>query len=224
MAEHSMQKRRRGRETSARILEAAAELFAKRGYGSVPLREIAEAAGIRESSLYNHYHNKQHIFDSIIAECSARSAAYFQEAQITDASGQFTADEKTVSMYKNMTDEQFAAVATQVFEAIFTDEISVKLRRMLTIEQYRSERIAKLFRAFSFEDSISYQAQLFDAMIKAGSFIEADPYVLALEFFSPIFLIFYKYDGSPENLKEAKELFLRHIDHFNKIYGAKNKE
>jgi AcrR family transcriptional regulator len=199
-------------------MREALNLFSVKGFDAVSVRDIAQAVGIKESSLYNHYHNKQHIFDSIITECSARSAAYFQEAQITDASGQFTADEKTVSMYKNMTDEQFAAVATQVFEAIFTDEISVKLRRMLTIEQYRNERLAKLFRAFSFEDSLTYQAQLFAAMMQAGCFVEADPYMLAVEFFSPVFLIFYKYDT--DQLDEARELFARHIRHFSKTYGA----
>jgi hypothetical protein len=105
-----------------------------------------------------------------------------------------------------------------------TDEINVKLRRMLTIEQYRSDHIAELFRKISFNDSIEFQAQLFQALMDAGSFIKTDPYILALEFFSPIFLIFYKYGNDPESIKEAKQLFLRHIDHFNRIYGAKRQK
>ena len=204
--------------TKEKIMLEALNLFSVKGFDAVSVRDIAQAVGIKESSLYNHYHNKQHIFDSIINECSARSAAYFQQVQITGESGQFTTDEETVNMYKNMTDEQFAAVAAQVFESIFTDEISVKLRRMLTIEQYRNEKLAKFFRAFSFDDSITYQAQLFGAMMQAGCFVEADPYILALEFFSPIFLIFYKYDT--DQMDEAKALFTRHIRHFSETYGA----
>jgi AcrR family transcriptional regulator len=207
--------------TKEKIMMEALNLFSVKGFDAVSVRDIAQAVGIKESSLYNHYRNKQHIFDTIISECTARSTSYFQQMQLTGEDGQFAADERTVNMYRNMADEQFAAVAGQIFEYIFTDEISVKLRRMLTIEQYRSERIAKLFRAFSFEDSISYQTQLFDAMIKAGCFIETDPYVLALEFFSPIFLIFYKYDT--EQLAEAKELFTRHVRHFSKTYGTAGK-
>ncbi len=204
--------------TKEKIMHEALNLFSVKGFDAVSMRDIAQAVGIKESSLYNHYHNKQHIFDSIISECSARSAVYFREGQFTDENGQFTTDEKTVNMYKSMTDEQFAMVSAQVFEAIFTDEVSVKLRRMLTIEQYRNERLAKLFRAFSFDDSISYQTQLFSAMMKAGCFIETDPYILAVEFFSPVFLIFYKYDS--DQLDEAKALFTQHVRHFSKTYGA----
>jgi len=204
--------------TKEKIMMEALSLFSVKGFDAVSVRDIAQAVGIKESSLYNHYHNKQHIFDSIIAECSARSNAYFQQAHFTDESGRFGTDEKTVEIYKSMTEERFTAVAAQVFEAVFTDEIGVKLRRMLTIEQYRSDRLAQIFRAFSFEDSLTYQSQLFAAMMQAGAFVQADPYVLALAFFSPIFLIFYKYDA--DQMEEARELFTRHIRHFSKTYGA----
>jgi hypothetical protein len=58
-------------------------------------------------------------------------------------------------------------------------------------------------------------------LIDAGCFIKTDPYILALEFFAPIFLIFYKFGGDPESLIKAKDLFLRHIEHFNKTYGVR---
>ena len=89
------------------------------------------------------------------------------------------------------------------------------------MEQYRSIEISKLFRDVSFDESIDFQAQLFDALIKEGCFIKTDPYILALEFFSPIFLIFYKFDKNAESQQEAKDLFLRHIKHFNKIYSIR---
>ncbi len=101
-----------------------------------------------------------------------------------------------------------------------TDDINVKFRKMLTIEQYRSEEIQKLFRRISFDDSIEYQALLFTALMEMGCFKKTDPYILALEFFSPIFLIFYKYSGDADSFAKAKELFLRHIDHFNDTYKA----
>jgi hypothetical protein len=116
--------------------------------------------------------------------------------------------------------EAGAAVSGMVFDYYMTDEINVKLRKMLTIEQYRSDDIANLFRRISFDDSIEFQAKLFEALMNEGCFIKTDPYILALEFFSPIFLIFYKYGNDPESLQKAKALFLRHIDHFNRIYGA----
>ena len=137
---------------------------------------------------------------------------------------QFAVDERTIDMYRNMTNEQFAAVAGTIFDYYMTDEINVKFRRMLTIEQFRSDELAKLFRSISFDESIDFQSRLFEALMQAGCFIKTDPYIMALEFFSPIFLIFYKYNNNSESLKEARTLFLRHIDHFNKIYGAKERQ
>lgn len=206
--------------TREKILAQALNLFSVKGYDPVSVRDIASAVGIKESSLYNHFKNKQDIFDSLLKEYSGRWDALFNQIQLTGDDMQFAVDERTISMYKNMTNEQFAAVAGTIFDYYMTDEINVKLRRMLTIEQYRSDEIAKLFRRISFDESIEFQARLFEALMSAGCFIKTDPFILALEFFSPIFLIFYKYGNDSESLKEAKNLFLRHIEHFNKIYGA----
>lgn len=208
--------------TKEKIMLEALDLFSVKGYEAVSVRDIARAVGIKESSLYNHFKNKQDIFDTIINEYSKRIEEYFFKMQLTGEDRQFAADERTVNMYKNMTTDKFAQVAGSIFEYVFTDEINVKLRKMLTIEQYRSADIARIFRNISFDDSINFQAMLFDGMMKAGCFIKTDPYILALEFYSPIFLIFYKYDNSEESLKEAKELFTRHIKHFSEIYSVKN--
>jgi hypothetical protein len=97
------------------------------------------------------------------------------------------------------------------------------MRRMLTMEQYRNAEISKLFREISFDAGLAYQSRLFGAFMETGLFKKADPSVLALEFLSPIFLIFYKFDNDAEGLPQARELFLRHIDHFNETY-AKSQE
>ncbi len=58
-------KRKRGIETTQKILEAAAELFAHKGFDAVPMSEIAKAVGIKESSLYNHFAGKAAIRDAL---------------------------------------------------------------------------------------------------------------------------------------------------------------
>lgn len=210
--------------TREKIITVSLDLFSKKGFDAVSVRDIAGAVGIKESSLYNHFKNKQDIFDTILKEYSKRWDAIFNNLQLAGDDMEFAVDSRTIEIYKNMTNEDFAQIAGTIFDYYMTDEINVKFRRMLTIEQYRSEDIAKLFRKVSFDDSIEYQAQLFDALIKAGCFIEVDPYILAIEFFSPIFLIFYKYDNKNQELQNAKKLFLRHIDNFNKVYGKNNKK
>lgn len=206
--------------TREKILTEALNLFSVKGFDPVSVRDIASAVGIKESSLYNHFKNKQDIFDCIIHEYSNRWEVFFSQLQLTENDMQFVVDDRTVNMYRNMSNEQFSAIAGFIFDYYMTDDINVKLRKMLTIEQYRNDTVAALFRKISFDDSIEFQSQLFEALIREGGFINTDPYILALEFFSPIFLIFYKYGNDSKSLQVAKNLFLRHIDHFIKIYSA----
>ena len=196
-------------------------LFSIKGFDAVSIRDIAKVVGIKESSIYNHYKSKQDIFDCILVEFSARGEAFFHQMQVTGDDMEFAVDERTINLYKNMTPDQFAWMSKKIFTFYFADEINVKLRKMLTIEQYRNEKIAKLYREISFDRSIEYQAQLFDALIKEDCLIKTDPYLLAISFFAPIFLIFYKFDDDMKGLSEAKELFEKHIRHFNEVYGKK---
>ena len=52
--------------TKDRILEVSIDLFSQFGYDGVSIRQIAGEVGIRESSIYNHYQNKQAILKAIL--------------------------------------------------------------------------------------------------------------------------------------------------------------
>lgn len=51
--------------TKNKIFEVCVDLFSKKGFEAVSVREIAEKVGIKPSSLYNHYNSKEEILDSI---------------------------------------------------------------------------------------------------------------------------------------------------------------
>ncbi|MDF1669763.1 MAG: TetR/AcrR family transcriptional regulator [Roseovarius sp.] len=48
------------------ILDAAAQLFGRQGYGAVSLRMIAESAGIKAGSIYYHFASKDAIITEIL--------------------------------------------------------------------------------------------------------------------------------------------------------------
>jgi len=52
--------------TRQRILDAALELFARKGFAATSVRELARAVGLRESSLYNHFAGKEAIFHALV--------------------------------------------------------------------------------------------------------------------------------------------------------------
>lgn len=71
-----MKQRIRGAEDSReRILQAAAELFAKRGYAGVGVDEVAEQSGLAKTALYYHFGNK----DGLLAAVLERTAAAWIE-------------------------------------------------------------------------------------------------------------------------------------------------
>jgi AcrR family transcriptional regulator len=210
--------------THERIWREALDLFSVKGFEAVSVRDIAGAVGIKESSLYNHYRNKQDIFDTILSECTRRIDERFQAASVLGDDMTWAADERTVGMYRAMTPEQFVGMALSVFDFVFADELSVRLRRMLTIEQFRSEALAQAFRKLSFDDALGYQAALFDGMMRMGVFVPADPDMVAMAFYAPIFLLFYKFDNSEQGRQDARALFERHIRHFISIYAQDGRD
>src|SRR6266568_6758669 len=76
----SADRRERSRERSRRdILLASAEVFARRGFASATLAELAEAAGYAPASLYRYFTSKEEIFRSLLELVEGEFAATFEE-------------------------------------------------------------------------------------------------------------------------------------------------
>lgn len=200
--------------TKERILAEALNLFSVKGYDAVSVRDIAGVVGIRESAIYKHYPNKRAIYGCILTRYAERVGGFFQRFQISDEQGEFPVNDAVQSLFEGYTEEQLIANSLQVFRFVFTDETMVKVRRMLTIEQYCSMEAAVLFRRMMFDDAIAYQSQIFKRMIDDGLFVKADPEVLAWEFYAPIFSLFFRYDNNEAELEKAVTLVEKHIRHF----------
>ncbi|MCG8368607.1 MAG: TetR/AcrR family transcriptional regulator, partial [Pseudanabaenales cyanobacterium] len=55
-------------ETQTRILQAARRLFAQRGYGGSTTRDLAEAAGVAEGTLFRHFESKKAILVEVATQ------------------------------------------------------------------------------------------------------------------------------------------------------------
>lgn len=64
------------REASQKILEAAAVLFAERGYAATTTRAIAERAGVNEVTLFRKFKNKRGILEALGASWADRMAGF----------------------------------------------------------------------------------------------------------------------------------------------------
>ena len=76
---------RRGARTRERIIEAATEVFARRGVHGTRVADIAERAGIAYGLVYHHFRNKEEILSAIFAERWAQYVAYLEELARTPA-------------------------------------------------------------------------------------------------------------------------------------------
>ena len=68
-----------------RLTDKAAELFATRGYSRTTIHEIAEELGLRRSSLYHYFRNKEEILDALIDQQTIEHAETLK-ALLTDKS------------------------------------------------------------------------------------------------------------------------------------------
>ena len=65
---------RQKREREARILDAAATVFASKGYHQAKIRDIAEMADVADGTIYNYYPNKRELFMAMTRHVVADSA------------------------------------------------------------------------------------------------------------------------------------------------------
>ena len=74
-------RRARGEATSARILEAASELFAAQGYAATPISQIAQAAGVQSASLYHAFGSKEGVLAAVVERASEE---FFAGLEVTE--------------------------------------------------------------------------------------------------------------------------------------------
>lgn len=201
------------RNTKEIILFEALKLFADKGYDGVTVRDIATEVGIMQSSLYKHYKSKQEIFDTLVDKMQSRFNDASTSFQLPNGEVQEMAKE-----YATGGNEVLKKISSEIFHYYLKDPYASQFRKMLSIEKYKNGDIDRIYREVYIDSAIAYQATLFDEMIKQGFMRQANPEIMALQFFAPIFLLLNKYDGIPEKEEEAIEILGKHIEQFDMIY------
>ncbi len=205
------------RDTKEAILTVALKLFSERGYDGVGIRDIAKEIGIRESALYKHYSGKQDIFDSILKDIE-RS---YQEEVSTFISPESMAD--ILSEESDVREELFR-ISVTMFQFYLKTEYGSQLRRMLTMEQFRTSEAGRFFRELIIDKGLDYISGVFTDLINTGVYVDVDPMVMALQFYSPLYLLLSKYDNQPDKYEEALSLLEKHITTFNQTHLRSNKQ
>ena len=191
--------------TKERILDSALTLFAEKGYDGVGVDLIAEKAGIKGPSLYKHFKGKEEILDTLINKVEG----YYE----TNFGSQIHPGRIPDSM------DEFIDISVKRIQFTLHDETIRKTRRILAMEQFRNQRIAKLATRYNLENIQGMYQKIFQGMMDAGIIRCVDPVMLSMSFVAPITLLIQMYDREPEREQEAMELMKTYLNHFAEEYG-----
>ena len=192
----------------------ALELFARDGYEAVSVRNIAEKLDITKGALYRHFKSKRDIFDSIVArmiEIDAERARNHSMPEETYSRG--------AEPYKQTSTESILEFTREQYSFWTEDEFAVRFRRMLTLEQYRNEEMARLYSQCIVRGPVEYMTDLFHELIKKGELAQGDPAELAVEYCGPFFLLISMYDCG-DNPDKGIELLQRQTRAFMERHRA----
>ena len=195
--------------TKQRIVTEAVKLFSKDGYEAVTVEQIATAVGIKAPSLYKHYKSKKDIFETILERMNQMDYERAKEYEMPEG----TIDEMA-EKYAQTPLEKIKTYSVAQFLHWTEDEFSSNFRRMLTIEQFRSDDMSKLYQQYLGAGPTEYMTDLFAGMTE-------DPEngrQLALEFYSPMFLLYSMYDATSNAAEKEKitDMLRKHIERFAK--------
>ncbi len=194
-------------DTREALIQAAQESFAQCGYHGTSIRQLAAAVGIKESSVYKHFPSKAAILDAVIELARER-----MEAKAAHLRVPFNDAGDAVDVYATIPPAHLKAASEEMLHLWLHDPEVVAARRMLTLDQYRTPEAGQLLRDWTVNDPVSFQTNIFAALIERGAFRPADPQAVALAFWGPILAILTAAEESNET--EAIRRLHLHIDHF----------
>lgn len=195
--------------TKREVLEAALELFSVQGFEATSIFQIAGAVGIRKASLYSHFESKQAILDALVKEVLGQYAEHSIFAR--------TDWEKNAEKLPLTPDEAVEMIRGQI-QYIIHDPYISRARKMLMIEQFQNQELAKLQTKQNYSDVMRYFTGLIKCLIQKGILAEDDPEIMAAQFCLPISVWINLCDREPEREPEVMELVSRHIRQFFRVW------
>ena len=182
------------------ILIASLHLFARDGYEAVSVSQIAGELNMTKGALYRHYKSKRDIFDCIVKRMEQRDGEQASEYDMPE-------DEKDSmpEKYENVSLDDFVEYSKSMFEYWTEDDFASSFRKMLTIEQFRSEDMQNLYQQYLASGPTEYVKDLFKNM-KINN-----PEENAVKFYANMFFYYSIYDGAVDKAK-AKSQFEQMMD------------
>ncbi|PKL92730.1 MAG: hypothetical protein CVV21_02955 [Candidatus Goldiibacteriota bacterium HGW-Goldbacteria-1] len=199
----------KGRGTKERIFETAVELFSKDGFSCVSIRDITSSAGLKESSLYHHFTNKEELLSEI----------YFYFAENINATRLSETDMTRILNGGSGYDLLNSCLLE--FRQVMEQPLMARVWRIVTMEQYRDVKAFEILSIDFHKMRIKYYENIFRMLIKKRLIKTLDPKLLAFEYFYTLIGMLTEYNVLKFYKKKTdviENLMSEHINFFwNKI-------
>ena len=203
------------KETKETIIAVSLDLFSQKGYSAVSIRDICREVGIKESSVYYHFKNKQAIFDEILSGFQQKAA------QMMDC---FTS--AMTGNWQPSGENFYMEVCRRFFEDYLMEDFCNKVMRLMLIEQHHNEHVKKIYDHWMFTEPLAFQSSIFRMLMDQGMLPEGNSEYIAVRYYAPVFFFAQKWLLSGPLTDENKNAFRKdayqHIQYFfSDLGGAK---
>lgn len=198
------------KDTKERILAAALDMFSQNGYAGTNIRELTASLGLVKSSMYRHFESKEEIWSALLDEM----IAYYD--------ARFGSPERLPPAPESL--EEFRAMTMRMVDFTVHDEQIVKVRKLLTIEQFRDGRARELATKHFLTGLEDMFTRIFAGMTEKGLLRRDDPAMLAFAYTAPISALIHLCDREPEKTDAAMKQIEAFVRHFIKTYGVTENE
>ena len=193
--------------TRETISSTALTLFSRKGYADASIRDICKLVGIKESSLYFHYKNKQAILDELT------------DAFIRDYSASLNDFADTFRRMSYLTPDLFRGIVKRFVNGCYMQEDLTKYLCILVHEQGQNEALRGVFRKWMYDEPLELLREMFMSLIEIGFIRRTSVSMLAESFYYPLAAMFLRYMTVPQPA-DFEAAYLEYIDKFLKEFKA----
>lgn len=207
--------------TKERILDVSLDLFSRRGFSAVSVRDIASGVGVRESAMYKHFQSKRAVLDALVARYLEASGRYMSGIHALPADDPAEM-EAGAAFYVSLDDAAFLRITERLFIDFLMRPETMRFWRLVSIERFHNPDMASLFYTTLHAEPMAFQTALFGMLIARGALRPVDPSLLAMEFFMPALMIYLHllpWMDDPERTAGALTQLQRHMRHFRETYS-----
>lgn len=183
--------------TKEKIFDVSLDLFSKKGYDSVSLREIADEVGIKKSSIYSHYSSKE----AILMDIFEYFTDFFEYNELINSKDLLLTADNDILLENP---ELFYHKGSEAIKVMVSEERNLKIWKLIFIQMHYNENIRIFFQNEILAKPLQFWNGFF-TILKEKGIIRKDcnPKLLAKEYYSfPIYLLFEicaKYDDIPQS-------------------------